>query len=252
METPSTLFEYFVWEESFVCQWARHYRTGEPIDARTITRLRESKTMFAALELQQQVGIALDLGAVLDAALAAVLDAALSLTSCLQRAMRLAQVTYAMMDQHYHRSHPSEHDGRWDSTDIFRGLHEKCMPMALVWPEGTHWQCQFGHLVSYGAGYYRYIDPRIRLAASAPNIAPVSWRPVCAHAINPTRAATCTRKSLPRTSGRQALLNSRCVQTPGGNYDTICWRTAGRDPPKYCWMVSGLVIRRSRKPSSNY
>ena len=124
---------YFVWEESFVCEWATHWRTGDPLPRKDILALRESKSMYAGLEMQQQL-------------------------------------LYAALDQEYHRARPTRVDaaatgsasesspaGGWDSTAIHRRVHERCLSPSLPWAEGTHWQSQFGHLVSYGGGYYSYL-----------------------------------------------------------------------------------------------
>lgn len=125
VETPSTLMEYFVWDESFVTEWAMDYRTGDPIPAGTIKALLQSKYMYGALELQQQL-------------------------------------SYAMLDQRYHREPVERAD--WDSTAAFAALHADCADpdgRVVTWCEGTHWQSQFNHLVSYGAGYYSYLYSRM-------------------------------------------------------------------------------------------
>ena len=40
------------------------------------------------------------------------------------------------------------------TTDIFSSLHKD---NGLLFADGTHWHSKFGHLVSYGAGYYSYL-----------------------------------------------------------------------------------------------
>ena len=117
--------EYFVWDENFVTEWAMDYRTGEPIPAGTIKSLLQSKYMYGALELQQQL-------------------------------------SYAMLDQRYHRESVERTD--WDSTAASAAVHADCADpdgRAVTWCEGTHWQSQFSHLVSYGAGYYSYLYSRM-------------------------------------------------------------------------------------------
>ena len=125
VETPSTLLEYCVWDESFVADWATHHVSGEPIPSGMISSLRESKHMYGALELQQQL-------------------------------------LYAMLDQRYH-SEPVADKG-WDSTAVFAQLHAECSDpdgSSVAWCAGTHWQSQFSHLVSYGGGYYSYLYSRM-------------------------------------------------------------------------------------------
>ena len=117
-----------MWEEQFVCQWARHWRSGAPIPSEWLQRLKSGKTMFAALEMRQQLVL-------------------------------------ARLDQSYHRTRPStlsaaaaRQEGRqWDSTVVYREVHESCLPESMPWAEGTHWQTQFSHLVGYGGGYYSYL-----------------------------------------------------------------------------------------------
>jgi intermediate peptidase len=47
---------------------------------------------------------------------------------------------------------------RGSTTDLFAKLHrENNVPYA----EGTHWHSRFGHLVTYGAGYYGYLYSQV-------------------------------------------------------------------------------------------
>ena len=65
-----------------------------------LERLRASKSMFAALDMQQQL-------------------------------------TLARLDQAYHRATPTELEEGWDSTAVYRTVYEECMP-AAVRPHHTH------------------------------------------------------------------------------------------------------------------
>lgn len=72
------------------------------------------------------------------------------------------QLSYAMLDQRYHREPVERAD--WDSTAAFRALHAECADpegFGVAWCDGTHWQTQFSHLVSYGGGYYSYLYSRM-------------------------------------------------------------------------------------------
>mmetsp|Transcript_7155 Transcript_7155/g.13586 ORF Transcript_7155/g.13586 Transcript_7155/m.13586 type:complete len:123 (-) Transcript_7155:132-500(-) len=40
------------------------------------------------------------------------------------------------------------------TTNLFAKL---CREHGLLYADGTHWHSKFGHLVSYGAGYYSYL-----------------------------------------------------------------------------------------------
>lgn len=44
------------------------------------------------------------------------------------------------------------------STEIFARLHRE---LGVPYADGTHWHSRFGHLVSYGAGYYGYLYSQV-------------------------------------------------------------------------------------------
>lgn len=63
------------------------------------------------------------------------------------------QIVYALLDQELFGGSPSR-----DSKSIFTKLHnDSNLPIV----EGTHWHSRFGHLVTYGAGYYGYLYNQI-------------------------------------------------------------------------------------------
>lgn len=120
VETPSHLFENFAWDTQFLQQiLGRHVDTGEPMPDAMIAQLRQSRTEFAAIERQNQI-----LYATLDQKLFGVPDDD-SLGQSVEKTMAL-----------------------------FGNLHEQ---FGIPYTKGTHWYSRFGHLVSYGAGYYGYL-----------------------------------------------------------------------------------------------
>ena len=45
-------------------------------------------------------------------------------------------------------------DNQLSSTQIFANLYQE---LGVPYADGTHWHSRFGHLVTYGAGYYGYL-----------------------------------------------------------------------------------------------
>ncbi|KAF6159206.1 hypothetical protein GIB67_022885 [Kingdonia uniflora] len=54
-ETPSNLFEYYVWDYWFLRTFAKYYLTGEVIPEEVVESMKGARNMFAATELQRQV-----------------------------------------------------------------------------------------------------------------------------------------------------------------------------------------------------
>lgn len=124
VETPSHWMEQYVWDPGFLSLMARHYQTGAPIPKETIQPLVQSRHRFRSLEVQQQI-------------------------------------VYAMFDQQIFGPPPpgSAVQGKRPSTiQLFDDLHhQNGMPHA----DGTYWHTRFGHLVTYGAGYYSYLNAQV-------------------------------------------------------------------------------------------
>jgi len=59
------------------------------------------------------------------------------------------QLLYAYLDQGLFSTPSGE-----STISIFAGLHQK---MGIPYAEGTFWHSKFGHVVTYGAGYYSYL-----------------------------------------------------------------------------------------------
>ncbi|XP_005107555.1 mitochondrial intermediate peptidase [Aplysia californica] len=54
-EVPSVLMEYFASDPRVISTFARHFKTGEPMKMAAVKNLCDSKKMFAASDMQQQV-----------------------------------------------------------------------------------------------------------------------------------------------------------------------------------------------------
>lgn len=118
VETPSHLFENYVWDREFLQQLAIDPNTSSVIPDITVEQLRRQRYEFNGIE-------------------------------------KLNQIIYAQFDQRLHSAPPSGND---TSTAIFARLHHE---HGVPYAEGTHWHSRFGHLVSYGAGYYGYLYSQV-------------------------------------------------------------------------------------------
>jgi intermediate peptidase len=122
VETPSHLMEYFVWDPRFLSTFGRHYVSDEPIPIDLVGKVAKSRHAFSNLETQ-------------------------------------TQVLYAQFDQALFGPPVSGAGGRLQSsTDIFEAMHAQ---HKVPYAKGTHWHSRFGHLVTYGAGYYGYLYDQV-------------------------------------------------------------------------------------------
>ena len=123
VETPSHFFETFARDPSFLSRiLARHYMTGKPMSELRAQHLKQSHNDFRSVEVQ-------------------------------------TQIVHSRFDQALFGENPcSPALGGSSTTDVFERLHREAgVPFAA----GTHWHSRFGHLVSYGAGYYGYLYAQV-------------------------------------------------------------------------------------------
>ncbi|DAZ94936.1 TPA: hypothetical protein N0F65_012653 [Lagenidium giganteum] len=121
VETPSHLFEYFTWDYRVVREFARHYKTNEPIPEAMMSNLKQSKNMFAAMDTQ---------------------------TQCL----------YSLLDLKIFGKQPLPYEPS-TTTEALKQLQNSATLVPHV--DGTFWHLRFGHLIGYGAGYYSYLYSRV-------------------------------------------------------------------------------------------
>ena len=119
VETPSHLIEYYVWNREFLDIIGKHYITGEPIPTKNLENLLKSRNLFRAIDIQ-------------------------------------TQVVYGLFDQTIFGPPDAWRgsDLSTTTTDLFAALH---LEHNVPYVNGTHWHSRFGHLVTYGAGYYSYL-----------------------------------------------------------------------------------------------
>ena len=120
VETPSHLLENYVWDPTFLKILAVNPHSGEPISDEIIAKLVQSRFQFQAIE-------------------------------------RRTQILYAKFDQELFGKPVGDESvffSRDSSIDMFSSLYGS---MGIPYAQGTHWHSRFGHLVSYGAGYYSYL-----------------------------------------------------------------------------------------------
>jgi intermediate peptidase len=119
VETPSHLFESFARDPCFLSRvLAKHYVTGQPMSIKRAQHLSLSNLDFRGIEIQ-------------------------------------TQIVHSKFDQALFGIHPcSVLLGGQSSTEVFERLHRDA---GIPYASGTHWHSRFGHLVTYGAGYYGYL-----------------------------------------------------------------------------------------------
>jgi intermediate peptidase len=124
VETPSHWMENYVWDPEFLQILGRHHIDGHVIPENLVDALRKSRYEFHGIERQNQI-------------------------------------LYALFDQKLFgvpvNTDPSN-PTRVNPADIFASLHRE---HGIPFTEGTHWYSRFGHLVTYGAGYYGYLYSQV-------------------------------------------------------------------------------------------
>ncbi len=119
VETPSHLMEYYVWDREFLNIIGKHYVTGESIPPKNLENLVKSRNLFKAIDIK-------------------------------------SQVVYGLFDQIIFGPPDAWKGANSDktTTELFQTLHEQ---NNVPFVPGTHWHSRFGHLVTYGGGYYSYL-----------------------------------------------------------------------------------------------
>jgi len=119
VETPSHLFEHFSRDPAFLSRvLARHYITGVPLSERRARQLVAGARDFRGVDV-------------------------------------MTQIVHSRFDQALFGDRPCTPSlGGVTSTEMFARLHREA---GIPHAEGTHWHSRFGHLVTYGAGYYGYL-----------------------------------------------------------------------------------------------
>ena len=122
VEAPSQMLEEWMKDPMVLQTFARHHETGEPVPAKLVQQMRRA-TGFGDLDPR-----AIDV----------------------RRQMVLADLSLSI----YNRP-PSQ-----VNTDSLNAqLTDRYTPYPYV--PGTHFQCAFGHLYGYGAGYYTYMWSKV-------------------------------------------------------------------------------------------
>uniref|UniRef100_A0A7S1UFL5 Peptidase M3A/M3B catalytic domain-containing protein n=1 Tax=Phaeomonas parva TaxID=124430 RepID=A0A7S1UFL5_9STRA len=131
VETPSHLFEYFVWDGRVLDAFAAHKDSGAPIPPATLAKMRRGRRQFAGVDTQKQVLYALLDQHLFGARAAAALDAA-------------------------------GQEGGADNLDLLGISAETSAELTgSPGPDGDAWFAHFGHFTGYGAGYYGYLYARV-------------------------------------------------------------------------------------------
>ncbi|KAJ3386008.1 Mitochondrial intermediate peptidase [Lobulomyces angularis] len=126
VEVPSILTEFFAKDPLVLCSFAEDYETGEKLSPSVLSSYRKASNALESLENQHQIQL-------------------------------------AILDQVYHAPENSElfiaGNKNFSSTDILRAVQNKVG--VFPYTEGTAWQIQFSHLLTYGSSYYSYFWSRM-------------------------------------------------------------------------------------------
>ncbi|MCC5944840.1 MAG: Zn-dependent oligopeptidase [Bernardetiaceae bacterium] len=118
VEVPSQLFENWAWNYDVLSQFAHHYETGEPLP----------RTLFDKMEAAKHFGSGLHI---------------------------MQQILYGTYDFTLHNRYDIEDENRLPLHVLYQNLQRKLTPYTPI--ENTHFECGFGHLTGYAAGYYGYL-----------------------------------------------------------------------------------------------
>lgn len=117
VEMPSQLMENYAWNYDFLRQFAKHYRTGEPLPMQVLATLKRSDQFFSGLELQEQL--------------------LLSLYDVLLYGKRDTETK------------------NMSAVELYKFTRNKYHSTPFV--EGTSYPGQFQHLTNYAGAYYSYL-----------------------------------------------------------------------------------------------
>lgn len=121
VETPSHLMENFAWHADTFLRRTENHSNGQSMPEELIVKLQQSRYAFSTIE-------------------------------------RYNQILYAMLDQKLFGGGVDTVQNKNVTTKIFADLHYQLgVPYAI----GSHWHSRFGHLVTYGAGYYGYLYAQV-------------------------------------------------------------------------------------------
>ena len=116
VETPSHLFENYVWDAEFLRELTTSPITGHSLSNEQIRQLQQSRYDFAAIEKHNQI-------------------------------------LFANFDQRLFSN-----SVKGSTMDEYARLNQQ---LKIPYVPGTHWFTRFGHLVTYGAGYYGYLYSQV-------------------------------------------------------------------------------------------
>ncbi|KAL9648737.1 hypothetical protein ABK040_003674 [Willaertia magna] len=125
VETPSQFMEHFAWDYRVLQDFARHYKTNEPLPISQFEILKKRREMFLGLDTQEQI-------------------------------------LFGLMDITFHSGWPiiDPITKRKKTTpEVFNEIKAEysCIPPT----EGTSYPGQFIHFTNYGAGYYSYLYSKV-------------------------------------------------------------------------------------------
>jgi len=122
VELPSQMLEEWLWEEDILKKVSKHYKTGLPLPDTLIKSKIASQSAFSGRDSLRQL--------------------------C------FARYSLNLFSEDFYKN---AIEGSTDSTsDTFMRIQKEILT-GIHYSEGSHFECAFGHLMGYGAGYYGYM-----------------------------------------------------------------------------------------------
>lgn len=122
VELPSQMLEEWLWEPMMLQQITKHYSTGAPLPTELIKAKVDSKNAFSGRDTLRQLQFA-------------------------SYSLELFGATFATSSD-------------LNTTELFHQIEPRLMPGIHYMPS-THFECAFGHLMGYDAGYYGYMWSKV-------------------------------------------------------------------------------------------
>lgn len=124
VELPSQMLEEWLWEPEMLRKITSHYKTKEPLPQELIDAKVNSKSAFSGRDFLRQLQFA-------------------------TYSLKIFGIPFS-----------SQSMDKLDTSSLFREIEPRVMPR-IRYENDTHFECAFGHLTGYGAGYYGYMWSKV-------------------------------------------------------------------------------------------
>eukprot|EP00744_Colponema_vietnamica_P010475 GILI01014804.1.p1 GENE.GILI01014804.1~~GILI01014804.1.p1 ORF type:complete len:581 (-),score=171.58 GILI01014804.1:53-1672(-) len=119
VELPSQMLEEWLWDRAILQKVSKHYQTGKPLPDELIDAKIASQNAFSGRDSLRQ--------------------------------LQFAQFSLQLFNTEFNKE-----GSTLDTTQLYRDIQAKTIK-GLKGSDNGHFECAFGHLMGYGAGYYGYM-----------------------------------------------------------------------------------------------